>query len=180
MKKNSKGIFLVEAVVIIALVTTIMAYVYPNVNKVYNNYKYSTEVYDQIEDIYTLISYKDWLTYEFDEDISCDNIVNKKDITSSIRNNITTPWGDLEALYIAKYLDETSDGDYDFNRYLKRMKKTSNDAKACRLIGVFNDDNNKKRYASIKIDKESVVENEPEYENEENPVDDGNEGANNE
>ena len=61
MKKNNKGFFLVEAVVIISLVTIIMAYVYPNVNKIYNNFKYSTEVYDLPEDVYTLIAYRDMI-----------------------------------------------------------------------------------------------------------------------
>ena len=36
---NNKGFFLAETIVIIALVTTIMAFVYPNVSKLFENYK---------------------------------------------------------------------------------------------------------------------------------------------
>ena len=44
-----------------------------------------------------------------------------------------------------------SDNNYNFNRYLKRLKKTNFDNSAYRLIGVF-DNKNEKRYASIKIE----------------------------
>ena len=54
MKKNNRGFFLVEAIVIIALVTIIMAYVYPNVAKLYENYENRAKYYDQTEDLFLL------------------------------------------------------------------------------------------------------------------------------
>ena len=54
MKKNNKGFFLAETIVVIALVTTVMAFVYPNVTKLYDNYVNRTKYYDQTEDLYTL------------------------------------------------------------------------------------------------------------------------------
>ena len=54
MKKNNKGFFLAETIVMIALVTSIMAFVYPNVSKLYENYKDRVVYYDQTEDIYKL------------------------------------------------------------------------------------------------------------------------------
>ena len=51
---NNKGFFLAETIVIIALVTTIMAFVYPNVSKLYENYKNRVKYYDQPEDLYAL------------------------------------------------------------------------------------------------------------------------------
>ena len=54
MKKNNKGFFLAETIVVIALVTTVMAFVYPNVSKLNENYKNRTKYYDQTEDLYAL------------------------------------------------------------------------------------------------------------------------------
>ena len=54
MKKNNKGFFLAETIVVIALVTTVMAFVYPNVTKLYENYKNRANYYDQTEDLYAL------------------------------------------------------------------------------------------------------------------------------
>ena len=50
-----------------------------------------------------------------------------------------------------------SDSNYGFNRYLKRLRKSSNDTTSYRLIGIFRkrDARNKiteERYASIRID----------------------------
>ena len=58
---------------------------------------------------------------------------------------------DLKELYITSYMSSPSDNNYNFNRYLKIPKKTNFDSSAYRLIGVF-DNGNEKRYASIKID----------------------------
>ena len=44
-----------------------------------------------------------------------------------------------------------SDSNYNFNKYLKRLRKSTNDPSAYRLIGIF-EENNETRYASIKID----------------------------
>ena len=54
MKKNNKGFFLAETIVVIALVTTVMAFVYPNVSKINENYNNRTKYYDQTEDLYAL------------------------------------------------------------------------------------------------------------------------------
>ena len=44
-----------------------------------------------------------------------------------------------------------SSSNYNFNKYLKRMKKTTNDKPAYRLIGVFKR-GSETRYASIKVE----------------------------
>ena len=44
-----------------------------------------------------------------------------------------------------------SENDFNFNRYLKRLKKTTSDYSSYRIIGIFND-NNQERFASIKIE----------------------------
>ena len=154
MKKNVKGFFLAETIVMIALVTAIMAFVYPNISKLYNNYVNKTKYYDQTEDVLTLRSiyerdrfdggYIDSKTNngckEIDDKITIDTGIFLFDIDS-----------DLKELYITSYMSSPIDNNYNFNRYLKRLKKTNFDSSAYRLIGVF-DNGNEKRYASIKIE----------------------------
>ena len=169
--KNNKGFFLVEAVVVITLITITMAFVYPNLAKIFDNYNNSVKYYDQIEDIYVLksmsLNLSDTIKRSTCDDPSdastCDikevPTINTSDNTFGCRNFSTskldiTPankYGDLEKLYITNYLAEPSDSNYDFNKYLKRMKKTINDTSAYRIIGLFNN-GSEYRYASIKID----------------------------
>lgn len=282
MKKNSKGFFLAETIVVIALVTTVMAFVYPNVTKLYENYKNRTNYYDQTEDLYALravyklleseyINFVDkpaddinninpndvksinvlgFLTYEgchwnetsctksasagclkFDERSSShpnvtasaynyynnsmlkvydsgwetrddDNgigriltfirINNNKNGINVNANDLFTCYGDyvgldnsynlddafvrdgtagpgllcsgtkqtyndffdkinLKELYITDYMATPSSDNYNFNKYLKRLKKTNYDNASYRLIGIFKDDS-ETRYASIKIE----------------------------
>ena len=171
--KNNKGFFLAETIVVIALVTTVIAFVYPNISKLNENYKNRTKYYDQTEDLYTLkaiygtmeitdsgITYTEnseeyklnifdkYITDTSTADSRGTKIINDlKDITTdAVKIN------GLEELYIASYMANLSDeNNYNFNKYLKRLKKTTNDTSAYRLIGVFKD-GNETRYASIKID----------------------------
>lgn len=183
MKKNNKGFFLAETIVVIALVTTVMAFVYPNVSKLNENYKNRTKYYDQTEDLYALKAIYDAMehsysektyTYtenseaynlnKFDEYItSCNDVDNK--CTPDSRGTKTfgltgiTDIGSfgakdingLKNLYVASYMANLSDSNYNFNKYLKRLRKSTNDPSAYRLIGIFKE-NNETRYASIKID----------------------------
>lgn len=170
MKKNNKGFFLAEAIIIIALVTTVMAFVYPNVSKLYENYKNSVDYYDQPEDLYTLKAVYDYMEKRnFIKDMTeegCKIYNNNYDILSSdddkdknndYNNNfyyINTDYlqfDELKKLYITGYMTDVSNDDPDFNKYLKRLKKTTYDKSSYRLIGVFKNDNIQ-RYASIKID----------------------------
>lgn len=178
MKKNNKGFFLAETIVVIALVTTVMAFVYPNVSKLNENYNNRTKYYDQTEDLYALEAVYDSMkatnsnvtNYKesgvqtnlnmFDYQITDPNTENSRgtmkiglteirNIGSFGANGING----LDKLYIASYMENLSDPNhnYNFNKYLKRLKKTTNDPSAYRLIGVFKE-NNETRYASIKID----------------------------
>lgn len=181
MKKNNKGFFLAETIVVIALVTTVMAFVYPNVSKLNENYNNRTKYYDQTEDLYALKAIYDAMehtesgkTYtensevynlnKFDvhitdcndEDNKCtpDSRGTKKlDLTKikDIGSFGATGINGLKNLYVASYMADLSDDNYNFNKYLKRLKKTTNDPSAYRLIGVF-EDGEERRYASIKID----------------------------
>lgn len=199
MKKNNKGFFLAETIVVIALVTTVMAFVYPNVTKLYDNYVNRTKYYDQTEDLYVLIAIRDYFDRKSDDgnmmlyeltDEGCSEIDNLKmffDVNINIGksghfyktgdNGQTETLCDsgegsscvdvskdleesgLKEVYITGYMASLSSNNYNFNRYLKRMKKTTYDSSSYRLIGVFekkdSNDNNKVievRYASIKID----------------------------
>lgn len=178
MKKNNKGFFLAETIVVIALVTTIMAFVYPNVSKLNENYKNRTKYYDQTEDLYTLEAVYDSMRATnypqtnymesnvktdlnvFDFYVTDQNIPNSRGTKKIGLTNIeniglfgANGINGLYELYIASYMENLSDPNhnYNFNKYLKRLKKTTNDPSAYRLIGVFNE-NNETRYASIKID----------------------------
>lgn len=154
MKKNNKGFFLAETIIIVALVTTVMAFVYPNVSKLYDNYKNTSLYYDQTEDLYTLKAYSE--VYATDIISKCNALINPT--AGSPVSNIICDESDckmgIQKLFIYKYMDSPSpsDANYNFNKYLKRLKKTSNDQKACRLVGVFDGG----KFASIKIEKESL------------------------
>lgn len=172
MKKNNKGFFLAETIVVIALVTTVMAFVYPNVSKLNENYNNRTKYYDQTEDLYALKAIYDAMEHTesgktYTENSEVYNL-NKFDVyitdiytpdsrgTKKIdsKNDITSvefKINGLKNLYIASYMADLSDDNYNFNKYLKRLKKTTNDPSAYRLIGVF-EDGKERRYASIKID----------------------------
>ncbi len=163
MKKNKKGFFLAETIIVVALVTTVMAFVYPNISKLYNNYKNQTLYYDQTEDLYALRAIYD-LKSEADEaeniiiektNNGCDTLDELAEITldNSLKLKTTNEF-ELTELYITGYMTEVSSSDnYNFNRYLKRMKRTTYDTTSYRLIGVFkNEVTNEERYASIKID----------------------------
>ena len=144
MKKNNKGFFLAETIIIVALVTTVMAFVYPNVSKLYDNYKNTSLYYDQTEDLYTLKAYSEGNATAIIE--KCNNLI-------SGSNEMCTNCGmGIQKLFIYKYMDSPYDANYNFNKYLKRLKKTSNDQNACRLVGVFDGG----KFASIKIEKESL------------------------
>lgn len=185
MKKNNKGFFLAETIVMIALVTSIMAFVYPNVSKLYENYKDRAVYYDQTEDIYKLKYVYDYLLnndmlaeeywdfsveifgiINFPDDLLENSVNIKKDLFSDMN---------LKKLYITKYMvDLTFDENnselyeealngvdlYEFNRYIKRLKKTTYDTSSYRLIGIFEygkGENKITRYASIKIDNPNPV-----------------------
>lgn len=162
MKKNNKGFFLAETIVMIALVTTVMAFVYPNVSKLYENYKNKTVYYDQTEDIYTLRAVYDYLldtgiidryTKNSNDEIGCKAFDNIEEIDFADIKDIKI--GGLTKLYITGYMTEASSDNYEFKKYLKRMKKTTSDMTSYRLIGEFEKgegENKKIKYASIKID----------------------------
>lgn len=151
MKKNNKGFFLAETIVVIALVTTVMAFVYPNVSKLYDNYKNRALYYDQSEDIYILRAVS---KAEKDKIADAINILAGNDGLED--TGFTDIYGkeageyELEKLYVAKYLGNPTSSSYNLNKYLKRVKKVKDDRNAYRLIGVFKL-GDKTRYASIKI-----------------------------
>lgn len=162
MKKNNKGFFLAETIVMIALITTVMAFVYPNVAKLYENYKNKASYYDQTEDIYTLKAVYDYLLNETDEitintkdengNLGCKTFDDKNKENNIIKiENANIKIGDLDELYITGYMIKPSSNDYEFNKYLNRMKKTTYDTASYRLIGVFKK-GKEIRYASIKVD----------------------------
>ena len=57
MKNKNMGFFLAETIVMIALVTSVMAFVFPNISKLYINFENKVKYYDQPEDIYYLMAY---------------------------------------------------------------------------------------------------------------------------
>ena len=179
MKKNNKGFFLAETIVVVALVTTVMAFLYPNISNLYDNYNNRTKYYDQTEDLYALRVLNDYFlsllntsndpynTYTENgcKIFSTGDITSTTSATSGLYNFYRSFVKDeasmgvdmkLEQLYLTGYMTSVSSNNYNFNRYLKRLKRTTYDGSAYRLIGVFKvtDEDGKTitRYASIKID----------------------------
>lgn len=157
MKKNNKGFFLAETIVVIALVTTIMAFVYPNVTKLYENYKNRANYYDQTEDLYALKAVYEANKGIIDKktegtSIDCsENELGGKYISVLDEISLSNKPTILDKLYISSYMSNLSSDNYNFNKYLKRIKKTTYDSVSYRLIGIFNI-GSETRYASIKID----------------------------
>ena len=157
--KNNKGFFLAETIVMIALVTTIMAFVYPNVSKLYENYKNRVMYYDQTEDLYALRAVYEIHKNEIDKKTSNNGVIGcNNSLDKTVINVIVNEISELKKIYIASYMQSLEDTNYNFNRYLKRIKKSTNDTSAYRLIGVFEIDG-KTRYASIKIDNPNPTRN---------------------
>ena len=173
MKKNNKGFFLAETIVVVALVTTVMAFLYPNISNLYDNYNNRTKYYDQTEDLYALRAISDYFSANdlFNTLTNTSEGNGCKTYTTTTGNKITdtnaatdvkSHYEDIgvdmgiDKLYLTGYMLSPSSDNYNFNRYLKRMKKTTYDGSAYRLIGVFKvtDEDGKTitRYASIKID----------------------------
>lgn len=173
MKKNNKGFFLAETIIVLALVTTVMAFVYPNVSKLYNNYNSRIKYYDQTEDVLLLKEiYKTYNDIILDKTKGCCgdvNIINEANCNSAgkwmqgakrfddeleeINIDGLSKLG-INKLYITGYMDNPTQSDYNFKRYLNRMRKVTNDTGAYRLIGVFKS-GDEVRYASIKIEPET-------------------------
>lgn len=155
MKKNNKGFFLAETIVVIALVTTVMAFVFPNVTKLYENYKNRANYYDQTEDLYVLRAYSELYSNQIQQATTgiCDDNteVGVQDLDDLKPISTSNDFGNLKNLYITSYMSSPSSSNYNFNRYLKRIKKTTYDSASYRLIGVF-EDGSTTRYASIKIE----------------------------
>lgn len=170
MKKNNKGFFLAETIVVLALVTTVVVFVSANVPNLYKNYKLQIESYDRTEDIYLLKAiYKankraiDNVTKgkcdDGTEEIGQKRYGDTGTLTSSSATKLVSPTITLSlpsdysssSFYLTGYLTSLSDDDYNFNKYLKRIKKTSNFKADYRLIGKLVN-GGKTTYASIRID----------------------------
>lgn len=170
MKNNNKGFFLAETIVMIALVTTVIAFLYPNISKLYENYNNRVRYHDQTEDLYTLKAVSEYMNAN--DGIKCGgtkcNTPNETDI-KVVDSDSFPRIGGLTELYITKYMNSPKkSSDPEFNKYLHRLKKTHNDRSSYRLIGVFEKkiENERgktvtiKKYASIKIagiDIENVI-----------------------
>lgn len=173
MKKNNKGFFLAETIVVLALVTTVVVFVSANVPNLYKNYKLQIESYDRTEDIYLLKAIYEANKSTIDNatkgecDDGAEGIGQKRygdtgDLTSSSATKLVSPTIILSlpsdysssSFYLTGYLTTLSDtNDYNFNKYLKRIKKTSNFKADYRLIGVLKKGgSNETTYASIRIE----------------------------
>lgn len=173
MKKNNKGFFLAETIVVLALVTTVVVFVSANVPNLYKNYKLQIESYDRTEDIYLLKAIEkaneDKIKDATKGDCSGVRVIGAKPYNDGAlptsegysngtgyyfdNNNLNLPTGySSSKFYLTSYLVTPSvSGDYDFNKYLKRVRKTSNFQTDYRLIGKLVN-GGKTTYASIRID----------------------------
>ncbi len=179
MKKNNKGFFLAETIVVLALVTTVVVFVSANVPNLYKNYKLQIESYDRTEDIYLLKAIEKANKRAIDNVTSTEcsssgsSFVGQKiygsGTTGDINNvsyatkltSLNLPSGySSSSFYLTGYLTSLSDDDYNFNKYLKRIKKTSNFKADYRLIGVLKKGGSTETtYASIRIENPDILGN---------------------
>ena len=178
MKKNNKGFFLAETIVVLALVTTVVVFVSANVPNLYKNYKLQIESYDRTEDIYLLKAIYEANKSTIDDATSAacssggSSFVGQKtyndgnvptDTTTSYATllpltNIPSGYSSSSSFYLTGYLTSLSDSDYNFNKYLKRIKKTSNFKTDYRLIGKLVN-GTETTYASIRIENPDTLGN---------------------
>ena len=150
MKNKNMGFFLAETIVMIALVTSVMAFVFPNISKLYINFENKVKYYDQPEDIYYLMAYYKANAGFIDEKTKGETKHEIGEKKFGYLDEIVK-YTD-KTIYIADYMGNYNSGDdFNFNRYLKRLKKTTSDYSSYRIIGIFND-NGQERFASIKIE----------------------------
>lgn len=179
MKKNNKGFFLAETIVVLALVTTVVVFVSANVPNLYKNYKLQIESYDRTEDIYLLkaIYEANKSTIDVATEDKCkdtdpsgykgqkkykDTGTLSSDATNLDLSNLPSGYSSSSSFYLTGYLTSLSDSDYNFNKYLKRIKKTSNFKTDYRLIGVLKkvvDGSTETTYASIRIENPDTLGN---------------------
>lgn len=184
MKKNNKGFFLAETIVVLALVTTVVVFVSANVPNLYKNYKLQIESYDRTEDIYLLKAIYEANKSTIDNETSTEcssggsSFVGQKiygsGTTGDINNvsyatKLVSPTITLSlptdyngsSFYLTGYLTSLKDdSNYNFNKYLKRIKKTSNFKTDYRLIGVLKkSDSTEITYASIRIENPDTLGN---------------------
>lgn len=184
MKKNNKGFFLAETIVVLALVTTVVVFVSANVPNLYKNYKLQIESYDRTEDIYLLKAIYEANKRAIDgiTDVKCNDDTDDvsyagqkiygSGTTGDIKNDsyatelvlpitLSLPSGySNSSFYLTGYLTSLSDDDYNFNKYLKRIKKTSNFKTDYRLIGVLKKiGSTETTYASIRIENPDTLGN---------------------
>ena len=180
MKKNNKGFFLAETIVVLALVTTVVVFVSANVPNLYKNYKLQIESYDRTEDIYLLKAIYEANKSAIDAETegTCYsatmagqkiynpngtgtiNDVNYVDELTSL--NIPSDYdSSSSSFYLTGYLTSLKDdSNYNFNKYLKRIKKTSNFKTDYRLIGVLKKSGSTETtYASIRIENPDTLGN---------------------
>ena len=152
MKNKNMGFFLAETIVMIALVTSVMAFVFPNISKLYINFENKVKYYDQPEDIYYLMAYYQANSSYINEKTrgGIKNEIGAKKIVSLDKGEVEV--SENKTIYIVNYMGNYNSGDdFNFNRYLKRLKKTTSDYSSYRIIGIFND-NGQERFSSIKIE----------------------------
>lgn len=182
MKKNNKGFFLAETIVVLALVTTVVVFVSANVPNLYKNYKLQIESYDRTEDIYLLkaIYEANKSTIDNATSVACSSggssFVGQKtyndgnvptDTTTTTTCATLLPSLNIPSdyvgskFYLTGYLTSLKDdNNYNFNKYLKRIKKTSNFKTDYRLIGVLKKSGSTETtYASIRIENPDTLGN---------------------
>lgn len=178
MKKNNKGFFLAETIVVLALVTTVVVFVSANVPNLYKNYKLQIESYDRTEDIYLLKAIYEANKKAIDNATSAEclsggsSVVGQKTYNDgNVPTDTTTTNATLLPLtnipsdyssskfYLTGYLTSLKDNNYNFNKYLKRIKKTSNFKTDYRLIGVLEKGSTETTYASIRIENPDTLGN---------------------
>lgn len=179
MKKNNKGFFLAETIVVLALVTTVVVFVSANVPNLYKNYKLQIESYDRTEDIYLLKAIYEANKSAIDANTegTCSsatmagqkiynpngtgNITDNNYADTLISLNIPSDYDSSSSFYLTGYLTSLKDdNNYNFNKYLKRIKKTSNFKTDYRLIGVLKKSGSTETtYASIRIENPDTLGN---------------------
>lgn len=155
MRKKNRGFFLAETIVMIALVASVVAFVYPNISKLYQNFNNKLIYYDQTEDLYILKAYSEVLQIDSLTNNGCmifkDGKITNEQSATEIKLDDNNKIGNIDHLYLTGYMTNLSDDNYNKNKYLKRLKKTTNDTPSYRLIGIF-DYGDIKKYASIKVE----------------------------
>lgn len=148
MLKNNQGYFLVETIIVLAIVATIITTLYVNSGETYIKHKNEFTKYNTVDGLYSANAVKKYL-YTYEEDLKNganeNGYINVNDYFNNINLNLPSmnffKELDVNKVYLSLYdMNDILNGDELNNDIKENLKIVENDNKCkYRYIVIFND-----------------------------------------